>query len=119
MVEKFRGKKEASSGNVKGIVAGLILGLIVGFLAGYFSHNIISGNRLGRGNFASFELDDNTKQQITQFFESNPSQEQVNSYCQDNRMYCAYYCRSINPDYQACSSIMNFTRQEGGRQWSQ
>jgi hypothetical protein len=99
----------------KGIILGLIIGLIIGGVGGYFIHNFLSRSFIsGRGNF---QIDENTKNEITSFFDSTSDINEINSYCGQNRMYCAYYCRNINSDNEFCSIIMNSSR-IGGRQWN-
>jgi len=99
----------------KGIIIGLILGLIIGALSRYIVHNVINRNFIpGRGNF---QIDENAKTEITAFFDSTSDMTEINSYCNQNRMYCSYYCRSINPVNEICNQIMN-SSQMGGRKWS-
>ncbi|HTY44104.1 MAG TPA: hypothetical protein VMC80_02580 [Patescibacteria group bacterium] len=82
-----------------------IVFFIAGGVAGYF---IASHHAFPRGNFPN--IGDATKSEITAFFDSNPSQDQVTSYCQQNMAYCFYYCRQVNPNYQYCSQL-NFRSQ--------
>lgn len=92
----------------KGIIIGLVIGLALGAIAGYFLHSNLNSNFIqGRGNF---QIDENTKNEITSFFDSNPDSNEINSYCEQNRMYCAYYCRNINPDHEICSQFQNMNR---------
>jgi len=95
----------------KGLIIGLIIGLILGGLAGYLiSNNFHKNNFSGRGNFqGNFQIDEQTKNDIVSFFDSTNDTNEINSYCEQNRMYCAYYCRSINPDNGACKNLMNAT----------
>jgi len=101
---------------MKGAIIGLIAGLILGGIIGYISHNILSRNFIGRGNF-NFQIDEQTKNEITSFFESASDINEINSYCGQNRVNCAYYCRDINPNHEICKQILNFTRPIG-RQWN-
>ena len=100
----------------KGIMVGLISGLILGALAGYLLHNTI--NRGANNNFpqgrGNFQIDEKTKNEITSFFQSTSDINQINTYCEQNRMYCFYYCKSINPSDEICSQIIN-PNQTGGR----
>jgi hypothetical protein len=99
----------------KGIIIGLIIGLIIGGISGYFVHNSINrGFIQGRGNS---QIDENTKNEITSFFDSTSNTSEINSYCEQNIMNCMYYCRSINPNNEICKEIMNSSRM-GGRQWN-
>ena len=99
----------------KGIIIGLILGLILGTFAGYIIHDSINRNFMqGRGNF---QIDEKTKNEINSFFESTSDINEINSYCEQNRMYCSYYCGNINPNNEICKQIMN-SSQMGGRPWN-
>ena len=100
----------------KGIITGLILGLIPGTFVGYIIHNSINRNFMQvRGDF---QIDKNTQNEIISFFESTSDINEINSYCEQNRMYCSYYCRTINPNHEICKNIMNFSGMNGGRQWN-
>jgi uncharacterized membrane-anchored protein YhcB (DUF1043 family) len=92
----------------KGIIIGLIIGLALGAIAGYFLHNYMNRNFMQRRG--DFQIDENTKNEITSFFESASDINEINSYCEQNRIYCAYYCREINPDHEICSRFQNFNR---------
>jgi len=94
---------------IKGIIVGLIIGLVLGCLAGYFMHNITNTRNFtqGRGNL---KIDENTQNEITSFFNSDPNTDAINTYCGQNRMYCAYYCRNINPSHEICSQYPNISR---------
>lgn len=94
----------------KEIIIGLIIGLILGIIIGYFIHNSIARNFL---NIKNFQLSESQINEIKSFFDSNPSQEEINNYCNTNRMNCMYYCRTINPDDEFCNSL-NLTK-FGGR----
>ncbi len=90
----------------KGIIIGVIIGLILGGVVGYF----IRGS-LNRGpDMRNFQITDATKNEITSFFDSTSDLNEINSYCQQNRMYCAYYCRDINPNHEICTQLQNFSR---------
>lgn len=94
------------------LIIGLVIGLVIGGAAGYvIVNNMHKNNFPQRGNF---QIDDATKNQITSFFDSTSDINQINSYCGQNRTYCFYYCRNINPDNEACKSIINSTF-TGGR----
>ncbi|MFA5993000.1 MAG: hypothetical protein WC796_04810 [Candidatus Pacearchaeota archaeon] len=95
----------------KGIIIGLIVGLIIGIVVGYFLHGLINRSMSGRGNFqGNFQIDDNTKNEITSFFDSNPDTATITSYCQQNKENCVYYCSNINRNSPVCSSILNMSR---------
>jgi len=98
---------------VKGIVIGIIIGLVIGGVAGYLIKDYSSNKnfRLGRGQF---QLDDKAVTEIANFFDGNPDANTTNSYCQQNRMNCAYYCKNINPNNEICSQFNNMSRRNNG-----
>lgn len=97
----------------KGIIIGLAAGLILGGIIGYILHNNINRNFILRGG--NFQIDEQTKQQITSFFEGTSDMNEINSYCDQNRMYCLYYCREINPNHEICSQIQMPANRSMGR----
>ena len=71
----------------RGIIIGLVIGLVLGAIAGYVLHNNINKNFLqGRGNF---QIDENTKNEINSFFKSTSDRNEINFYCEQNRINCA------------------------------
>jgi len=98
---------------IKGIIIGVIVGLIIGGVSGYFLHNAISRNLIQRrGNFQITEAQIN---EVTSFFDNTLDINEINSYCGQNRQYCVYYCRNINPEHEICEEISNFSRMPGGK----
>ena len=91
----------------KGIIIGLVIGLVLGAVAGYILHNYIGRNfNLGRGSFQ--QLTQSQIDELNSFFATNPDATSVDSYCQQNRMNCIYYCRTINPSNEMCGQMMNY-----------
>jgi len=92
---------------ITGLIMGLVIGLIIGLSIGYFTSTLINRPNFMRDNQNfmrnnTFQISDDEKSSIISFF-NNSNLEEINSYCQENRMYCAYYCREINPEHEACS----------------
>jgi len=88
-------------------IVGIIIGLIVGGLAGYFYVD-----KSPRGNFGKFnnmQISEESKSEVTSFFESNPDQATLNSYCQENSNPCRYYCIEINQDNELCTRFFNMS----------
>lgn len=86
------------------LITGIIIGLIVGGMIGYFSHDLISEST-PKMNAGEFGIGDETKSEVISFFDLNPSNEEVEIYCQENRKNCVYYCREINQEHEICSEI--------------
>jgi hypothetical protein len=95
-----------------GLIVGLIIGLIIG---GAISYLIFNGQRGPRGNFNNFQLNETQINELTSFFNSNHTSGEINSYCEQNRMNCMYYCKNINQNNEICK---NMTMPPGGQQWS-
>lgn len=81
---------------------GIAIGLIVGGLIGYFLSGLIIKSESEFVRNQNFQIDENTKNEIINFFDSNPSDEEIENYCQENRMYCMYYCMEINQNHSMC-----------------
>lgn len=45
------------------------------------------------------------QKEITSFFESSPSSFEIEEYCNENPMYCKYYCTEINFNNDICSQL--------------
>jgi len=103
--------------NVIAIVILIIIGVVVGYL--YFSGFFNKSDRFleGPGQFGrsdesmvnnpdrNLQLNDSQIEEINSFFYSNPTQEQTDSYCQQNRMNCFYYCKNINSNAEYCKQL--------------
>ena len=99
------------------LVVGLVIGLIIGGVGGYIiTNNFHRAGFQGRGNF---QINEETKNKISSFFENKSDMNEIKSYCDQNRMYCVYYCTNINQNHEICTELGNYTRMTGGRQWSQ
>lgn len=89
------------------IIIGLMIGIVIGLIAGYFvPHN------LGREGFPeknnNFQIDEETKNSITSFFESTSDANEISNYCDYNRMNCMYYCKNINSEHEICKTLQEF-----------
>lgn len=92
---------------------GLVIGIVLGGIGGYLVANNIHRIAFpGRGNF---QIDENTKNQITSFFQGTSDINEIRSYCDQNRMNCFYYCREINPEHEICSEIQMPANRSMGR----
>jgi hypothetical protein len=101
----------------KGIIIGLTAGLILGGVAGYLLHNNINRSFMQRGG--NFQINEETKNSIISFFESTSDMNEINSYCEQNRINCLYYCMNINPNHEICKMLTNYTSRQGGQPWNQ
>lgn len=89
-------------------IVGIIIGLVIGGVAGYFyAYKSPRGNF---GNFNNMQISEESKSEVTSFFESNPDQATINSYCQENPNNCIYYCREMNQDNELCTQFLNMSR---------
>jgi hypothetical protein len=96
------------------IALGLIFGML--YITGVF-------DKPGRGNFepgqmnnsrmyqSNMELNEPQISEVNSFFNGNPTSEEIQSYCKENRDLCFYYCKdSITSE--TCKNIMSFNRNE-------
>lgn len=89
-------------------IVGIIIGLVIGGASGYFY-----ANKSPRGifeNFNNMQISEESKSEVTSFFENNPDQATINSYCQENTNNCMYYCREMNQDNELCTQFLNMSR---------
>ncbi len=86
------------------LITGIILGVIIGGMIGYFSNDLISEST-PKMNGGGFEIDDETKSEVISFFDTSPTNEDVEIYCQENKKNCVYYCTEINQEHKICSEI--------------
>jgi hypothetical protein len=113
-------KKKEGKKRIKWILMGISLILAVGFLVGYLYYHSSFHNRgqfpgenfppNGFNGTKEINLSESQINEISSFFDSNPSTSDMENYCIDNRGYCFYYCRNINPNSDVCSLINNYTR---------
>lgn len=101
-------RKKISNKMIIGIViAGVII--VIGASFGIYlylheiNHNNYTGNRRNfRGNFT---FNNETLSQTSDFFNNNSDVQTMQSYCQQNMIYCRYYCTNVNPDNSLCSQL--------------
>ena len=94
------------------IIIAIIIILVIGGIgvAVYFATDT---NEFQFGNKNEEKLNGSRMQELTEeqiseiqaFFDSNPSNSEIESYCQENRMYCGYYCTQINPNHEYCENM--------------
>lgn len=109
--------------NRKSIIIFSIIFLVVGLGSGYILGSNISKNKIPSGfdnmngaeNFGRLNLSDSVKTNITNFFESSPSNSEVSSYCQENPSYCIYYCSEIDSGNDICDKFGGAMNQIGER----
>jgi hypothetical protein len=46
-----------------------------------------------------FQITSEIENEITSFFDSSPSDLEINNYCLENPMYCGYYCRENDAEF--------------------
>jgi hypothetical protein len=82
------------------ITAVIIVILIIACIGAYFYFKTIHSQRFSQ----RFQLNQSQIQDVTDFFNSNPSSEQIQTYCKENRN-CLYYCRNINSENDYCRQL--------------
>jgi hypothetical protein len=56
----------------------------------------------GRGNFT---FNNETLNQTSDYFNNNSDLQTVQAYCQQNMIYCRYYCDRTDPNNSLCSQL--------------
>ena len=60
----------------------------------------------GKGQWnGSFQPSEEDLSEVSAVFESAGGFEELSGYCETKGFLCAYYCRTINPDYEFCSQL--------------
>lgn len=88
------------------VIVVLILLVISNLFFGYMFFFHKNGPNFNRGDFPQMQLTDEQIQSVTSFFENTSDTNEITDYCNNNRMECFYYCRTINPDHEICSQLM-------------
>jgi hypothetical protein len=85
-----------------------ILIILVGILviSNLFFGYMLFFHRSRPQGFQNVQLTDEQKQSVTSFFSSTTDTTKITDYCNQNRMECFYYCRTINPSNTFCSQLM-------------
>ncbi len=87
------------------LITGLIIGLLIGGGIGYFSYGLIHKQNPDFVRGTDFQMDEETKNRVTSFFDANPSDSEIETYCQENPMDCRYYCMEVNSNSNICDEI--------------
>ncbi|MFA5856833.1 MAG: hypothetical protein WC867_05715 [Candidatus Pacearchaeota archaeon] len=95
-------KKENKKMDKKLIIGIILIVLVIASLSGYYILN--KNKRFSRG---MFQINEEDKQEVSAFFENNPTNEEINEYCNNNRQNCFYYCRNINQENLYCIELVN------------
>jgi len=51
------------------------------------------------GRMGGSQLTPETGNEITSFFESSPSDQEIENYCLENPMHCGYYCQNNEAEF--------------------
>lgn len=87
------------------LLAGGIIGYLIGSNTGRINNpgDFDSSGKdfSGMGNF---QIDETAIAEVTAIFESGTTSE-IETYCQENRMNCAYYCMQVDSENEICSIL--------------
>ena len=97
------------------VIIVIIILIIIGITAGYLYYKGFFNNKQPRFPRQNFQLNESQINEVTSFFNSSPTSEQIQNYCNASRMNCFYYCRNINPENNYCKELVNFTQGQGNR----
>jgi hypothetical protein len=113
----------AESKNMVFLIIGIVVLVGIVGIGAYFiyfkgpnknTHNFLSNeNRPRNGTNMNMQLNPSQIDDVTNFFKSNPSLEQTQTYCEQNRGNCFYYCRNLDQNNAYCTQMMNSTRTRG------
>jgi len=104
-------KKQSIAKNTKKTAVIIIsLSIIIVILIGYICYDKFFKNKHAGFAGRNFQLSESQINDITSFFNSNASLDEVKSYCAENMANCFYYCRNINPNHEICKELSNYTR---------
>ena len=90
------------------IVVLVVIGAVVGYLyfSGKFNGHARFPGRGGQFNASrNIQLNQSQIDEVTSFFNSNPTQQQITDYCNTNRMNCFYYCMNIDKTNSYCKQL--------------
>lgn len=93
---------EKKKNNQKIIIISIVCVVLVSILI-YFT--FINSNKDFRkfnfndGRMGGPQLTSEIESEITSFFESSPSDLEIENYCLENPMYCGYYCRNSEAEF--------------------
>jgi hypothetical protein len=79
-----------------------------GRFSGNFQPGQFNGSRMG---MPGEQLNESQINEVNSFFAKNPTSDEVQTYCKENRGSCFYYCKD-NQDTDICKEIMSFGRNE-------
>jgi len=101
------------------IISASITLVILGVAGWFFFHEMNSHNRFGNKNFPNkFQLNKTQINEINSFFNSNPTQNEINNYCNQSMPSCFYYCRNENSSNEFCGELKNYNSTARNRQWN-
>lgn len=94
------------------VIAIVIVAVVVSalLLMQGFGTRRFTGNRFPGGNFT---LNESKINEVSAVFDNAETPDGITEYCNNHRMECGYYCRSINPDHEFCSNLRD-VRNTGG-----
>ncbi len=73
-----------------------------------FGYLVFRNPRQKMGDFPkgmAMELSQEEIDSITSFFESTDDLNEIEDYCENNRMNCAYYCMNVDSSNEICSQM--------------
>jgi hypothetical protein len=110
----MKNKKEHKKLKPAVVIASAIIVLGVIFSVLYFTgvlnrHERFSGNF--HGNEMNFQFNESQISEVNSFFNANPSLEETQVYCKENRNLCFYYCKNLQ-DSDLCKQVMDFNKND-------
>lgn len=103
-----RNKKSSN----KIIISMVIIGAIVVIGSSFGIYLYLHGTshkqtfmRYGKNFRGNFIFNNEILNQTSDLFNNNSNTQTTQSYCQQNMVYCRYYCMKINPENKLCNQL--------------
>ena len=101
-MEKKNNQKRNKKIIVVSVICLILISVSIYFI--FFNHNQnFKEFNSNDGRMGNSSITPEIENEITSFFESSPSDQEIETYCSENPMYCGYYCQ--NSDAEFCETI--------------
>ena len=93
--------------NTTSLIFGISIGIIIGIILGYLIFGLGDKQQDFKNNFGgdNFNLDELEISNVQNFFESSPTDSEIEIYCSENIDSCMYYCMK-NSESNYCDNLM-------------
>jgi len=92
------------------IIILLVILVVIGATSTYLYYKILFKSKHPGFERRNFPINESQIKDVTSFFNATANLSEIKSYCNNNRVSCFYYCRSINQNHEICKELGNYTR---------